>query len=55
LQVAGFINFYLDPSAKQAVVKAIQQKGVQFGRNQDGQGKKSRWNLFRLTQQALCM
>ena len=37
---AGFINFYLDPSAKQAVVKAIQQKGVQFGRNQDGQGKK---------------
>ena len=37
---AGFINFYLDPSAKQAVVKAIQQKGTQFGRNQDGQGKK---------------
>ena len=37
---AGFINFYLDPSAKQAVVKAIQQKGAQFGRNQDGQGKK---------------
>jgi arginyl-tRNA synthetase len=37
---AGFINFYLDPSAKQAVVKAIQQKGAQFGRNHDGQGKK---------------
>ena len=37
---AGFINFYLDSSAKQAVIKAIQQKGSQFGRNQDGQGKK---------------
>jgi len=37
---AGFINFYLDPSAKQAVIKAIQQKGAQFGRNNDGQGKK---------------
>jgi arginyl-tRNA synthetase len=37
---AGFINFYLDPSAKQAVIKAIQQRGAQFGRNKDGQGKK---------------
>lgn len=37
---AGFINFYLDPSAKQAVVKAIQLKGEEFGRNNDGQGKK---------------
>jgi arginyl-tRNA synthetase len=37
---AGFINFYLDPSAKQAVVKAIQLKGAEFGRNNDGQGKK---------------
>ena len=37
---AGFINFYLDPSAKQAAVKAIQLKGAEFGRNNDGQGKK---------------
>ena len=37
---AGFINFYLDPSAKQAIVKAIQLKGAEFGRNNDGQGKK---------------
>ena len=37
---AGFINFYLDASAKQAIVKTIQQQGAQFGRNNIGQGRK---------------
>lgn len=37
---AGFINFYLDPSAKQAIIKTIQQQGEKFGHNNDGQGRK---------------
>ncbi|MDR5172060.1 arginine--tRNA ligase [Methylobacillus flagellatus] len=37
---AGFINFYLSPAAKQAVVREIQRHGTQYGRNDAGQARK---------------
>ncbi|MFL9709714.1 arginine--tRNA ligase [Methylobacillus sp. Pita1] len=37
---AGFINFYLSPAAKQAVVREIQRQGAQYGRNDAGQARK---------------
>lgn len=37
---AGFINFYLSPSAKQAVVREIQRQGEKYGTNDSGQSRK---------------
>ncbi|MCB5188994.1 arginine--tRNA ligase [Methylobacillus caricis] len=37
---AGFINFFLSPAAKQAVVKEIQKQGPAFGRNAHGKARK---------------
>lgn len=37
---AGFINFYLSPAARQAVVKEVQSQGALFGHHQLGQGRK---------------
>ncbi len=37
---AGFINFYLSPDAKQAVVRQIQQAGEQYGHHLTGAGRK---------------
>lgn len=37
---AGFINFYLSPAAKQAVVREIQRQGGQYGHNNAGQSRK---------------
>ncbi|MGY1489085.1 arginine--tRNA ligase [Methylobacillus pratensis] len=37
---AGFINFYLSPAAKQAVVREIQRQGAQYGSNDAGQARK---------------
>ncbi len=37
---AGFINFFMAPAAKAAVVKQIFSAGEQFGRNNSGQGRK---------------
>ena len=37
---AGFINFYLSPAAKQAVVRDIQRQGAQYGHNNAGQSRK---------------
>ncbi|CAG0977288.1 arginyl-tRNA synthetase [Methylophilaceae bacterium] len=37
---AGFINFYLSPKAKQAVIRKIQQEGERFGHHQTGAGRK---------------
>jgi arginyl-tRNA synthetase len=37
---AGFINFYLSPGAKQAVVRQIQQAGEHYGHHLTGAGRK---------------
>lgn len=37
---AGFINFYLSPAARQAVIKEVQSQGALFGHHQLGQGRK---------------
>jgi arginyl-tRNA synthetase len=37
---AGFINFFLSPAAKHAVVRDILSKGADFGRNDHGQKRK---------------
>jgi arginyl-tRNA synthetase len=37
---AGFINFYLAASTKQAIVKVILEAGELFGHNQSGKGEK---------------
>ncbi|HEY8353489.1 MAG TPA: arginine--tRNA ligase [Methylophilaceae bacterium] len=37
---AGFINFFLSPKARQAVVRDILQQGERFGWNQSGGGRK---------------
>ncbi len=37
---AGFINFFLSPMARQAVIRTIQQQGAQFGRNSSGNKRK---------------
>jgi arginyl-tRNA synthetase len=37
---AGFINFFLAPKARQAVLADIQAQGTAFGHNRNGQGKK---------------
>lgn len=37
---AGFINFFLSPAAKSAVVTTILQQGTNFGRSNQGQGRK---------------
>ena len=37
---AGFINFFLSPAAKHAVVKDILKQQHKFGHNQHGQGRK---------------
>jgi arginyl-tRNA synthetase len=37
---AGFINFFLSPAAKHAVVKDILKQQQAYGRNQHGQGRK---------------
>lgn len=37
---AGFINFYLSPAARQAVIKEVQSQGAIFGHHQLGQGRK---------------
>ncbi|SNR79801.1 arginyl-tRNA synthetase [Methylobacillus rhizosphaerae] len=37
---AGFINFYLSPVARQAVVREIQKLGAHYGHNQHGQSRK---------------
>ncbi len=34
---AGFINFYLNANAKQAIIKQIQAQGADFGKNDNGQ------------------
>lgn len=36
----GFINFRLTPAAKQAVVRTIMDEGENYGKSQDGNGKK---------------
>ena len=36
----GFINFRLTPAAKQAVVRTIMEEGENYGKSQDGSGKK---------------
>ncbi len=36
---AGFINFFLNASAKQAIVPAILNTGARYGHNQTGQGQ----------------
>ncbi len=37
---AGFINFFLNPQSKQAVVKEVLKAGDQYGRNNNGNGQK---------------
>lgn len=37
---AGFINFHLKPSAKQQVVRTVQQSGAAYGRIDAGRGRK---------------
>ena len=37
---AGFINFYLSPAARQAVVREIERLGAQYGHNNIGQSRK---------------
>ena len=37
---AGFVNFYLSPAARQAVVREIQRQGTQYGHNDAGQARK---------------
>lgn len=37
---AGFINFFLNPQSKQAVVKEVLRAGDAFGRNNSGNGQK---------------
>lgn len=37
---AGFINFFLNPQSKQAVVKEVLKAGAEFGRNNSGNGQK---------------
>lgn len=37
---AGFINFFLSPAAKSAVVKQILAQGTHYGRSRAGQGRK---------------
>ncbi|MEK9826012.1 MAG: arginine--tRNA ligase [Methylotenera sp.] len=37
---AGFINFFLNPQSKQAVVKEVLKAGDAFGRNNSGNGQK---------------
>ncbi|MCB5185773.1 arginine--tRNA ligase [Methylobacillus gramineus] len=39
---AGFINFFLSPAAKQAVIKEIQKQGAAFGRNANGHDTKGK-------------
>lgn len=36
---AGFINFFVAASAKQAVVQTVLQQGAEYGHNQHGQGQ----------------
>ena len=37
---AGFINFFLNASTKQTIVREILQKGAEFGHNNSGKGEK---------------
>ena len=37
---AGFINFYLSPTARQTVVREIERLGAQYGHNNIGQSRK---------------
>ena len=51
----GFINFYLSDASTNSLIKAVLEQKEQYGRSDEGAGRKVQVSLFLPTQLALCI